>query len=306
MSGPEGGLTLACPMCRVSWAPPYGRRLDCPDDGVAFVCEDGVWRFLAPDRLDDVRRFRERYDPVRRGEGWGSTDSAYYRALPFRDTTGLFPALWHIRAQSYRALQEHVLTDGPQRVVDLGAGNGWLANRLTLAGHTVAGVDLRVDEVDGLGAHRHYDATFLSLQAEFDAVPLASAQMDVVVYNGAFHYANDYEQTLREALRLLRPGGRIVIMDSPVYGDGGSGERMVQEQEESFAARFGVRGDALSHEGYLTFDRLDDLAAALSLTWALVRPAHGWRWALRPWLARMRGGREPAAFPLVIGTAKVT
>jgi SAM-dependent methyltransferase len=306
MPGLKDDLTLACPMCRVPWPPPYGCRLDCSDDRLVFVRREGVWRFLAPDRMEHVRRFMVEYDHVRRAEGWGSTDSAYYRALPFRDTTGKFRALWRIRAQSYRALQEHVLAGGPQRVVDLGAGNAWLSNRLALAGHTVAGIDLRVDEVDGLGAHRHYDTRFLCLQAEFDAVPLANAQMDVVIYNGAFHYANDYEPVLQEAMRVLRPGGRIVIMDSPVYRDGGSGERMMQEQEESFVARFGVRGDALSREGYLTFDRLDELAATLSLTWTLVRPAHGWRWALRPWLARMRGGREPAAFPLIIGTAQVT
>jgi hypothetical protein len=43
------------------------------------------------------------------------------------------------------------------------------------------------------------------------------------------------------------------------------------------------------------------LAAALSLRWRFIQPWYGLRWALRPWLARLRGHREPATFQLIIG-----
>ena len=48
-----------------------------------------------------VAQFTREYTTVRRAEGWGSHDGAYYRALPFQDLTGRFPGIWRIRAKSY-------------------------------------------------------------------------------------------------------------------------------------------------------------------------------------------------------------
>lgn len=157
-----------------------------------------------------------------------------------------------------------------------------------------------VNEFDGLGAYRHYEATYLPLQAEFDHLPLADAQADMVIYNGAFHYAASYEKALREALWVLQPNGRILIMDSPLYRDAHSGQQMVQERETAFAARYGFGGNALPHENYLTYERLGQLANALSLRWTFIRPWYGWRWAVRPWLARLHRQREPASFQLIV------
>jgi SAM-dependent methyltransferase/uncharacterized protein YbaR (Trm112 family) len=300
---PADAFALACPRCRVPLPPTTGRSLTCANDGLVFREIDGIWRFLLPERLAHLGQFVEEYEQVRQAEGWGGSDAAYYHSLPFVDRSGRYAAIWRIRAQSYRALQEQVLPPGtpPQRILDVGAGNGWLANRLAQAGHRVAAVDLSVNGVDGLGTHHYYDGSYLPLQAEFDHLPLAEAQVDAIIFDGAFHYATDYERTLREALRTLQPDGRIVIMDSPLYRDGSSGRKMAQERQELFAAQFGIRGDALPHENYLTYERLAELEHTLSLQWKFIKPFYGWRWAVRPWLARLRGHREPASFCLIVG-----
>ncbi len=294
---------LACPLCHTPWLPPYGNSLVCPVDKLTFTCEDGIWRFLLPERATYLRQFMAEYEQVRLAEGWGSSDPAYYRALPFKDLSGRYPAIWHIRAQSYRALQKQLLGQrpAPQRILDLGAGNGWLAYRLVQAGHEVTAVDLMVNRVDGLGTHPFYGSVYLPLQAEFAHLPLTDGQFDWVIFNGSFHYATSYEETLGEVLRLLRPHGRVLIMDSPLYKDGGSGEKMVQEREALFAAQHGFRGKALPHENFLTYERLAEITAVLPLTWRFIQPYYGWRWMLRPWWARLRGGREPATFQLIVG-----
>src|SRR5205823_5411746 len=111
-----------------------------------------------------VRQFAHEYTTVRHAEGWGSPDGRYYRALPYRDLTGRNPGIWRIRARTYGALVERVLVPlesqprGARRrlkILDLGAGNGWLANRLTQRGHSVTAIDLLDDALDGLGAARH-------------------------------------------------------------------------------------------------------------------------------------------------------
>ena len=91
-------------------------------------------------------------------------------------------------------------------------------------------VDLLVNEQDGLGAWKQYENTFTPVQAEFNHLPVMDSFADVVIFNASFHYSEDYAQSLAEALRVLSPGGRVVIMDSPVYRRSASGEKMVLHQ----------------------------------------------------------------------------
>jgi ubiquinone/menaquinone biosynthesis C-methylase UbiE len=186
-------------------------------------------------------------------------------------------------------------------VLDLGAGNGWLSYRLASRGHRLAAVDLLVNPLDGLGAYVHYDVSFTPVQAEFDRLPLAKDRADLVIFNGSLHYAVNYETTLGEALRVLRDDGLLVIMDSPVYHDPTSGKQMIQEREVAYAKAYGFPSDAMPSEGFLSYARLEELAHGLGIRWQFVEPYYGWRWALRPWWARLRGHREPAKFLVAVG-----
>src|SRR5437588_10167248 len=96
-----------------------------------------------------VAQFTREYTTVRRAEGWGSTDRAYYQALPVTDLTGRFERIWRIRAKSYATLVTRVVEPLEQQktlgIIDLGAGNGWLSNRLAERGHSVTAIDLSED-----------------------------------------------------------------------------------------------------------------------------------------------------------------
>jgi SAM-dependent methyltransferase len=292
---PAVPFVFACPVCR-------NRIADstCANCNATYPCEDGIWRFLPPRRAQHYAQFAREYLTVRREEGWGSPDASYYRALPWQDLSGRFVQLWRIRAASFKALLREVQPQSS--VVDIGAGNGWLAYQLSLRGHDVAAVDVQTDPTDGLGAYRHYDASFTPIQAEFEHLPLMSAQIDLAVFNGSFHYATTFETTLAEALRVLKPGGRVAILDSPVYSSDASGRQMLIERQTRFQKTYGFASDALPTEGYLTPDRLDKLASATRLHWRIVRPFHGWRRTLQPYWARLRGARQPASFPVILGT----
>lgn len=300
-------LTLACPRCRAPLVPDGDDAVRCPVEGDRFPNEDGIWRFLLPEREARFAQFMAEYAAVRRAEGRGDDDPSFYRALPFHDLTGRFVDDWRIRAVSYQALVNRVLPPletrwrRPLRILDLGAGNCWLSYRLARRGHTVVAVDLLTDLRDGLGAYVHYDAVFTPVQAEFDRLPFADGQADLVIFNASLHYSPDYATTLREVLRVLGPDGQVVILDSPVYRDARSGEQMLREREADFKRRFGFPSNSLPSEGFLTVARLDSLAAALGLRWRTHEPWYGWHWALRPWKARLRGRREPARFLVITG-----
>jgi hypothetical protein len=53
---------------------------------------------------------------------------------------------------------------------------------------------------------------------------------------------------------------------------------------------------------YLTWPRIAGLGRKLNLNWRIMRPWYGFRWALRPWIARATLKREPSQFPVLIAT----
>jgi SAM-dependent methyltransferase len=185
-------------------------------------------------------------------------------------------------------------------VLDIGAGNCWLSYRLSLRGHRPVAVDLITNSMDGLGAATHYltklRTLFPRFQAEADALPFASSQYDCIIYNASFHYSEDYLTTIAEAVRCLRDGGTIVVADSPWYSRNESGVQMVAERQQAFTGRFGFPSNGLSSQEFLTDERLERMAQLYGFTWQVFTPKYGVRWAMRPWIAKLRNRREPSQF----------
>ena len=307
MTTPGHPFTFACPRCHtlLTWNAPG--ELCCPQEGRVYARQDGIWRFLDGEGEAFYGRFMREYETIRQAEGRGIPRAAYYRALPDQDLSGRFVTDWRVRRASFRAFIDGVLepltNEGAKtlKILDLGAGNGWLSNRLAGYGHSLAAIDLSTSELDGLGAYIHYANPFVLAQADFDHIPIADGDVDLVIFNASLHYSTNYERTLREALRVLSPGGQVVILDTPVYRAAASGDQMVREREALFQQRYGFPSNAIPSENYLTYQRLDALADRLGLRWETFAPRYELRWRLRRWIARLRSGRELARFLVITG-----
>jgi len=248
------------------------------------------------------RQFLDDYARIRSAEGRGSDESAYYRALPFADLTGRNSDQWRIRARTFRYFVRHVLPRHQCRVLDLGAGNCWMSYRLSELRHQPVAADIFSDGRDGLRSARHYAESFPLVEADFDRLPFTNASFDLVLFNASFHYSSDYARTLAEARRCLRPGGRVVILDSPIYERREQGEMMRAERQIFFEQTHGFRSEALESIEFLDESMLDELARELQLAWRIHRPWYGFAWMLRPWKARLRRQRMPSRFWILEGT----
>lgn len=303
----------ACPLCRSPLQASGPSEMHCPQLCATYNRVDGIWRLLAPDKAVRYERFVQNYDTVRHGEKWGANSGDYYRALPYEDLSGRHSGVWRVRAVSFDALLDHVVAPmaqermRPLRILDAGAGNGWISYRLSLAGHALLAIDLRLDDVDGLGAYSRYGEAgrFSTAQATFEQIPLLDDQLDLVIFGGSIHYATSFKETLRETLRVLRCDGKIVILDTPVYEHPDSGKQMVAELQQQLAREHGIDATILPHENYMTPERLKRLGKELGIRWRLIEPFYGWRWTLAPWIARLRGRREPARFYLITGERRL-
>ncbi|HYM10056.1 MAG TPA: class I SAM-dependent methyltransferase [Bryobacterales bacterium] len=274
----------------------------CAGCGFRLEKGDGILRAIAPERRKIYERFREEYSKIRRAEGRGSPDPAYYRALPYKDLSGRHSDQWAIRARTYQYLVAHLLPGEASDILDLGAGNGWLSYRLRERGHRPVAVDLLTDALGGLGAVARYGGDFSLVEAEFDRLPFVGREFDLAIFNSSLHYSTDYRRTLAEALRCLRAPGRLVILDSPVYKRREHGEMMKQERRRQFEAQYGFRSDSISSIEYLDEALLGEIERDLGIRWEIHKPWYGWRWHLRPWKARLAGRRPPSRFWILAGS----
>jgi SAM-dependent methyltransferase len=265
----------------------------------------GIWRFLPPARAAAFAAFLNRFQAVRQREGWGAAGAEYYRGLPYVPKSDPQREIWRMRTVHFHKLLDSIaleLARQPGRaalsILDLGAGNCWLANQLVLRGHRVCAVDISDDPHDGLAARAHYTARIECYQAEYDRLPFAPAQFDLVVFNAAIHYTAALVETLREGARVIVAGGQIVVLDSPFYTDREDGQAMLSAREARFLHDFGLQPQAFG-VGFLTPAGLEQAAAQAGLQISVLAADDGWRRRARRALAQLRTRRAQARFPLL-------
>jgi SAM-dependent methyltransferase len=277
--------------------------------GCAFEIREcsGIWLALAPERMAHYARFIADYERIRAAEGRGGIGDNFYVALPYRDLSGRNSRQWQIRARSFdyvlRRILQPALKQG-SKVLDLGAGNGWMSFRLALAGYAPFAVDLLTNDHDGLGAAEHYRGSlsniFPRFQAEMTHLPFADGQFDAVVFNASFHYVEDAQGAMREVLRCVRTNGLVIICDTPWYASEASGRQMVEERRAAFLKTYGTASDSIESVEFLTPACLHSLEQQLNIRWAVYSPNYGFRWAIRPLIAKLRQKREPSRFRIYV------
>ncbi len=103
-------------------------------------------------------------------------------------------------------------------VLDFGCATGWLTLALADLGSSAVGVDISPSAVALAQAMQGRRAPRPGGSARFVAydgqrLPLADESLDRVVCFDAFHHVKDQAHVLREFARVLRPGGRLAMLE---------------------------------------------------------------------------------------------
>jgi len=109
------------------------------------------------------------------------------------------------------------------RVIDLGAGSCWLSAKLSRLPKVeeVVASELSDNELltKGLVGLEAFDADLNKIRfkvGNFNAVDEENESFDYVFFARALHHSNDAEESLAQAYKVLKPGGRVIAFDEHI------------------------------------------------------------------------------------------
>jgi ubiquinone/menaquinone biosynthesis C-methylase UbiE len=135
-------------------------------------------------------------------------------------------------------------------VLDLGSGAGadvLISAKRVAPGGKAIGLDM-TDEMLDLARRNAQEAGATNvefLKGEIENIPLSDASVDVVISNCVINLSGDKPQVIREAARVLKPGGRFAVSDVVADAD------MDDATRADMAAWTGCIAGALTREEFI-------------------------------------------------------
>lgn len=122
----------------------------------------------------------------------------------------------YVPGRSWKALAEAFIKIlNYKTVADLGAGEGTLSQLLAQRADKVIAVDLSPKMVEfGQNLARENGLTNLEFRlGDIETPPIDSSSLDLAILSQALHHAEHPQTAIDSAHRILKPGGRLVVLD---------------------------------------------------------------------------------------------
>jgi ArsR family transcriptional regulator len=103
----------------------------------------------------------------------------------------------------------------PLDAADIGCGEGYLALEMAAWARSVVGIDRSdhlLERAKGLAGRRGITNVEWK-KGDLARLPLRDASVDLALLSHALHHASEPERAVADAVRITRPGGRILILD---------------------------------------------------------------------------------------------
>lgn len=126
---------------------------------------------------------------------------------------------WTIRKKSSHRLTQYLTAQKKRlHILEAGCGNGWLAHCLSEIPHAeVEGLDINFTELQQAARVFNENDHLRFIYGNIESGILKGREFDTIVFTSSIQYFRSLTETLGLCLGLLKPGGEIHILDSPLY-----------------------------------------------------------------------------------------
>jgi len=122
----------------------------------------------------------------------------------------------YVPGRSWKGVAEALLKLMPPMVIaDLGAGEGTISQLMAQRAKKVIAIDNseKMVEFGGELARKHGILNLEYRLGDIEEVPIRSGTVDLAFFSQALHHARHPHRAVEEARRILKPGGRIAVLD---------------------------------------------------------------------------------------------
>lgn len=196
-----------------------------------YPIEDGILDFFRSAPESSIRERKamdeEEYITDERGQRYRITPDAIekfkgkFLSFPEGDGSdffkrgGSFQTIKEASDRFYATLDYMRLT-GKERILEIGACFSYASSKFAKKGSSVVAVDIsNYLKVSGFFIKSSY---FDRVFSDMHDMPFADSSFDIVFGSAVFHHSTDLARLFREARRVLKPGGRLILINESARG----------------------------------------------------------------------------------------
>ena len=211
-------LSMRCPDCLRAFGEPIEGALRCDSCGRRFPWDfvgEGVAMSLLPTVLSPLKTKIQSF--------WGDLCRQWYTSNDSKRSATELEKELDLLTDMFRRRTHLAVTEmgegslAGKKILEIGSGGGAHSALFRRRGADIVALDLTPERVfstatkQGLLQVRHPGAG-LALQGDSESLPFEDETFDIVYSNGVLHHTEDTRQAIQEAHRVLKKGGKIVLM----------------------------------------------------------------------------------------------
>lgn len=142
-------------------------------------------------------------------------DDAFVQQLPTVSASHPHTKEWLMRKKTQERFCRFLSSSNQPTVLDIGCGNGWFTAKMAPYASEILGIDVGTEELEQAARCFGTENVKFACCNNLDLLP--EAQFDLITFNASIQYFEPTSAFWESLFRLLKPGGEIHLLDSPIY-----------------------------------------------------------------------------------------